>query len=287
MTVRSAAVAGSFYPAEAGELKRLIEECFVSSPLGPKGAYSPSPSLLGGMVPHAGYVYSGPCAAHLYAKLEMDTRLVVLLGVNHRGRGARAALSGAEFWETPLGRVEIDRDVGERLLSEIDFLTEDDRPHLEEHSIEVQLPFLQSTLGEFSLLPISISHLTLEECRRLGEAMARVYKAERASGEKILLLASSDLNHYRSPKETERLDRMALEKVLALDPAGLLETVEENDISMCGVIPTAVFLFAADAIGAKRAQLLKHCHSGDAVPMREVVGYASVAVEFYPTGENP
>jgi AmmeMemoRadiSam system protein B len=277
--IRLAAVAGSFYPAEAGELTRLLNECFESNSLGPQGAHAPV-SLLGGMVPHAGYVYSGPCAAHLYARLDNDIRLVVLLGVNHRSRGARAALSGAEFWETPLGQVPIDREWGARLKSEIDFLTEDDRPHLEEHSIEVQLPFLQSTLGEFSLLPISISHLTLDECRRLGAAMARVYEAEKASGEKILLLASSDLNHYRSPKETLRLDRLALEKVLALDPSGLLETVEENDISMCGVIPTAVFLFAANALGAKQAQLLKHCHSGDVAPMREVVGYASIAVEF-------
>jgi AmmeMemoRadiSam system protein B len=280
MTVRAAAVAGSFYPAKAGELKQLIEECFISSPLGPQVAHTPSPALLGGIVPHAGYIYSGPCAAHLYSRLAKDIRRVILLGVNHRSRGARAALSPAEFWETPLGQVPIDRKWGARLKSEIDFLIEDDRPHLEEHSIEVQLPLLQSTLGEFSLLPISISHLTLEECRRLGAAMARVYEPEKASGEKILLLASSDLNHYRSPKETLRLDRLALEKVLALDPAGLLETVEENDISMCGAIPTAVFLFAANAIGVKRAQLLKHCHSGDAAPMREVVGYASIAVKF-------
>jgi AmmeMemoRadiSam system protein B len=280
MTVRSAAVAGSFYPAETGELKRLLEECFLSSPLGPQVAHTPSPALLGGIVPHAGYIYSGPCAAHLYSKLEKEIRLVILLGVNHRSRGARAALSGAEFWETPLGQVPIDREWGARLKSEIDFLTEDDRPHLEEHSIEVQLPFLQTTLGEFSLLPISISHLTLEECRRLGEAVARAYEAGTSAGAKTLLLASSDLNHYLSPKETERLDALALEKILALDPAGLLETVEENDISMCGAIPTAVFLFAANALGAKQAQLLKHCHSGDAVPMREVVGYASVAVEL-------
>jgi AmmeMemoRadiSam system protein B len=278
--VRSAAVAGSFYPAEAGELKRLLEECFVSSPLGPQVAHTPSPALLGGIVPHAGYVYSGPCAAHLYARLDNDIRLVVLLGVNHRGRGARAALSPAEYWETPLGRVRTDRDAAERLVSETDFLAEDDRPHLQEHSLEVQLPFLQSTLGEFSLLPISISHLTLEECRQLGLAIARLYEAATDTGEKTLLLASSDLNHYRSPKETERLDRMALEKILALDPTGLLDTVEENDISMCGVIPTAVFLFAAAALGANQARLLKHCHSGDAAPMREVVGYASVAVEF-------
>ena len=278
--VRSAAVAGSFYPAEAGELRRLLQECFVSNPLGPKGAYSPSPSLLGGMAPHAGYVYSGACAAHLYSRLESDVRLVVLLGVNHRGRVAGAALSPAKCWETPLGAVEVERGLGERLQSEVGFLTEDERSHSEEHSIEVQLPFLQSVLEEFSFLPISLSHLTLEECRRLGSAIAGICEAKRASGEKIVVIASSDLNHYRSPKETEQLDRMALEKVLALDPPGLLDTVEENDISMCGAIPAAVFLFAANALGAKHAQLLKHCHSGDVVPMREVVGYASVAVEF-------
>jgi len=278
--VRSPAVAGSFYPAEAGELKQAIEECFVSNPLGPKGAHSPSLSLLGGMVPHAGYVYSGPCAAHLYSRLAESIRQVILLGVNHRGRGASAALSDAEAWETPLGRVEVDCDLGAQLKTHVDFLAEDGEAHREEHSIEVQLPFLQSALGEFAFLPISLAYLTPEECRQLGQAIARLYEEKRDSGDKILLLASSDLNHYRPPKETERLDRMALEKVLALDPAGLLETVEDNGISMCGVIPTVVFLFAANALGARQAELLKHCHSGDATPMREVVGYASVAVEF-------
>lgn len=278
--IRPAAVAGSFYPAEAGELKELLEECFVSSPLGPGGARGASPSLLGGMVPHAGYAYSGPCAAHLYSSLDKNIRQVIVLGVNHRGRGAAAALSAAEFWQTPLGEVRVDRAAGERLKSRIDFLAEDDRPHRNEHSIEVQLPFLQSVLGEFAFVPLSLAYLTLEECRRLGEAVARAHEAGTSAGAKTLLLASSDLNHYLSPKETERRDAMALEKILALDPAGLLEAVQENDISMCGVIPTAVLLFAANALGAKRARLLKHCHSGDAAPMREVVGYASVAVEF-------
>jgi MEMO1 family protein len=278
--VRPAAVAGSFYPAEAGELKDLLHECFVSSPLGPGGARGASASLLGGMVPHAGYVYSGPCAAHLYSTLDKNTRGVILLGVNHRGRGANAAVSPAEIWETPLGRVQIDRELARELLGQIDFLVEDDRPHREEHSIEVELPFLQSVLEAFTFLPISLSYLAPEECRCLGEAIARLCEEKNGAGEKILLLASSDLNHYLSPEETERLDRLALEKILALDPAGLLQTVEENDISMCGVIPTAVLLFAANALGAKQARLLKHCHSGDVVPMREVVGYASVAVEF-------
>ena len=278
--IRSPAVAGSFYPASAEELKRLMEECFVTSPLGPQGLKSSFPSLLGGMVPHAGYVYSGPCAAHFYATLETDITRVILLGVNHRGMGAQAALSPADYWETPLGKVEIDHEMNELLKNQIAFLEKDERPHLQEHSIEVQLPFLQSILGEFTLLPISLSYLSEEECRKLGQAIARVYETGNGAGKKTVLIASSDLSHYLSPKETERLDRMALERVLALEPSSLLKTVEEEDISMCGVIPTAVFLFAAKALGAKQARLLKHCHSGDVVPMREVVGYASVAVEL-------
>ena len=278
--VRPPAVAGSFYPSDPAELEKLLHDCFVSSPLGPKGVNSPTAVLLGGMVPHAGYIYSGPCAAHLYSAIEHDVRRVILLGVNHRGRGAKAALSPAESWQTPLGSVNVDRVLGEQLRREVDFLTDDDGPHRQEHSIEVQLPFLQSVLEDFSFLPISLSHLTLEDCNRLGQAIARLYEANVASGIKTVLLASSDLNHYFSPAETDRLDGMALEKVLALDPAGLLETVEQNDISMCGIFPTVVLLFAANALGARRARLLKHCHSGDASPMREVVGYASVTVEF-------
>jgi len=278
--VRPAAVAGSFYPASAEELKRALEDSFIASPLGPRGKSSPSPALLGGMVPHAGYVYSGPCAAHFYAAVGPDVRRVVLLGVNHRGMGAKAALSPADHWETPLGKIAIDRELEEMLAGQVDFLEPDERPHFKEHSIEVQLPFLQSVLEEFTLLPVALSYLSEGECRTLGQAIARLYRAESSAEKKILILASSDLSHYLSPKETERLDRMALERVLALDPPGLLKTVEEEDISMCGVLPTAVFLFAANALGASRARLLKHCHSGDVVPMREVVGYASVAVEF-------
>lgn len=278
--VRPPAVAGSFYPAGSEELRGLIGECFLSDPLGPKGEKTVSSSLLGGMVPHAGYIYSGPCAAHFYSILEPDIRRVMLLGVNHWARGAKAALSPADFWQTPLGKVEIDRELNDWLKGEVGFLARDEKAHLQEHSIEVQLPFLQSVLGEFLFSPISISFLSEEECGQLGRAVARAYETEKAAGKKTVIIASSDLSHYLSPKETERLDRLAVEQVLALDPAGLLKTVEDEGISMCGVIPTAVLLFAAQALGAKRARLLKHCHSGDAVPMREVVGYASVAVEF-------
>ncbi len=276
--LRHPAVAGSFYPAEADQLKELLEECLASHPLGPQGVKSPSASLLGGMVPHAGYRYSGPCAAHFYSSLERDTRCVILLGVNHRGSGAKAALSPADYWETPLGKVKVDRELREILKARLDFLVEDELPHLEEHSIEVQLPFLQSVLGEFTFLPVSLSELSEEECALLGQAIARLYESETASKKKTVLIASSDLSHYLSPEETERLDRQVLDQVLHLSPVGLLNIVKKEDISMCGVFPTAVFLFAAKALGANYARLLKHCHSGDVVPMSEVVGYASVAV---------
>jgi len=278
--IRRAAVAGSFYPAEPAELEKLIEDCFVSNPLGPLGARASRHSLLGGMVPHAGYIYSGPCAAHFYSALERNTACAIVLGVNHRARGWKAALSDAHSWETPLGDVDVDQRLKETLKTRVPFLKDDDLAHLEEHSIEVQLPFLQRVLAEFTILPISLSYLSADECRELGEAVAHLYETNQSAGKKTLLIASSDLSHYLSPQETERLDRLALEQVLALDPAALLRTVKQRDISMCGVLPTATFLFAANALGAKRAFLLKHCHSGDAVPMTEVVGYASVAVEF-------
>jgi len=274
--IRPAFVAGSFYPSEADELRGIIEECFVSSPLGPQGVTSPSPSLVGGMVPHAGYVYSGPCAAHLYARLDQRVRRVVLLGINHRGRGHRAALSPADSWETPLGRVKVDRELNCFLEMRLQLLRFDEAAHLQEHSIEVQLPFLQRVLGDCTIIPVSLSDLTLEECAELGQALADVYALR---PESTVILASSDLSHYLSPNETDQLDGIALENVLALNAAKLLAAVEEENITMCGALPTAVLLFAANALGAKQARLLKHYHSGDAVPMREVVGYASVAVE--------
>lgn len=278
--IRAAAVAGSFYPAEPHELKALLDGCFTSHRLGPQGKKFSFPSILGGMVPHAGYVYSGPCAAHFYSRLDPETKRVILLGVNHRARGARAACSRMDYWETPLGKVKIDQELTEQLKNQCDFLESDERPHLREHSLEVQLPFLQSVLADFALLPLSLSYLSAEECKRLGQAIARVYESEIVSGKKTIVIASSDLSHYLPPEETENLDRIALDRVLALDPSGLLKTVEKQNISMCGVVPTAALLFVARTLGVGEARLLKHCHSGDFIPMQEVVGYASVAIEL-------
>jgi AmmeMemoRadiSam system protein B len=278
--IRPAAVAGSFYPSVAEELSRLIDDCFQSSPLGPQGIQSPSPTIIGGLVPHAGYIYSGPCAAHFYARLDHSIQRVILLGVNHQARGHRAALSPAEFWQTPLGRVRVDQELNHVLQGGVRFLKVDDLAHAEEHSIEVQLPFLQHLLGEFSFLPISLAHISIAECAELGAAVADVFRTSTQSGIRTILMASSDLSHYLSPKETNELDGIVLEEVLALHPQRLIEVAERENITMCGLLPTAVLLVAAKNLGLKQACLLKHCHSGDVTPMRKVVGYASVAFEL-------
>ena len=278
--IRLPAVAGSFYPSDAEDLSALVDDCLLSSPLGPLGVDSPLMSLIGGMVPHAGLIYSGPCAAHLSASLEKSIRRVILLGVNHRARGHKAALSPWEVWRTPLGDVPIDQPSTDRLRDRVHFLAHDLRAHSQEHSIEVQLPFLQRTLKSFTLLPISLSHISIEECMELGAAITELCSSEPLVKTPTVILASSDLSHYLSPERTNELDHMALERVLALNPSDLLNVVEEEDISMCGVIATVVMLYAVAGLGAKQTRLLKHYHSGHVSPMKEVVGYASVAVEI-------
>ena len=278
--IRPPAVAGSFYPFDTEDLSALVDDCLLSSLLGPQGGDSLFPSPIGGMVPHAGLIYSGPCAAHFYAELKKSVVYrVIILGVNHRARGHKAALSPWKIWRTPLGDVPIDHALSEFLCARVSFLDHDTRAHSEEHSIEVQLPFLQRILKSFSLLPISLSHLSLEECMELGAAITELCTTQPDGKAPIVVLASSDLSHYLSPQRTDELDQMALERVLALNPADLLNVVEEKDISMCGVIPTAVMLYAVVGLGAQRGRLLKHYHSGNVSPMERVVGYASVAVE--------
>lgn len=275
--VRPPAVAGTFYPSDAEELGSLIDECFLSSPLGPQGKKASSSGVIGGLVPHAGYLYSGPCAAHLYARLDESIRRVILLGVNHGSRGAHAALSPWDLWRTPMGDVVIDCELNAHLQERLSFLKPDELPHRREHSIEVQLPFLQRVLPDFTLVPLSLSYLAPDECSALGQTLADLCTAPAC---RTVILASSDLNHYLSAKKTEELDRLALEKVLALDPEGLLDIVEEKNISMCGVMPTAVLLFSINVLGGKHPRLLQHCHSGHVTKMREVVGYASVSFEL-------
>ena len=277
--IRPPAVAGSFYPSDAAELRAVLENCFVSNPLGPIGRASPDLALIAGMVPHAGYVYSGACAAHLYARLADTVKRVILVGVNHWSRGHRAALSPSDAWQTPLGNLRVDQQFNAFLQQRVRFLKKDELAHTQEHSIEVQLPFLQRVLDEFVLVPISLADVSDEECAELGAALADGCKTNTATPAESVILASSDLSHYLSPRKTDQIDRVALEPVLNRDPAELLTVVERSAITMCGVRPTAVMLHAANRLGVERAHLLKHYHSGAVAPMRNVVGYASVVLE--------
>jgi AmmeMemoRadiSam system protein B len=276
-SIRPAAVAGSFYPSAASELRTLLDNCFQTSPLGPHGATEKNRSVIAGLVPHAGAIYSGPCAAHLFSRLDTSHQRIIVLGVNHRGHGHRAALSPWPRWQTPLGEIAVNQHLNEAIRARVNFLADEANAHSQEHSIEIELPFLQYTLPDFDFVPISLSRLSLDECAELGGAIAAACQAE--ANTRTLVLASSDLSHYLSPERTEALDRLALQPILALDPEGLLRVVAEENISMCGVIPTAIMLFAVNAMGAQRARLLNHCHSGDVIPMRKVVGYAAVAIE--------
>lgn len=275
-SIRTAAVAGSFYPADAVQLRALLDDCFGSSPLGPCGKFIPDGAMIAGLVPHAGPIYSGPCAAHLYASVDPAIKRIILIGVNHRGRGHRAALSPWQSWSTPLGEVKVDDALNQYLESRVNFLKRDSKAHAEEHSIEVQLPFLQCILADFTFTPLSLAHISRDECAQIGAAIAAYMQQH----DKTLVLASSDLSHYLSPLQTEELDHLAIEQMLALNPDGLLKVTAERNITMCGVIPAAVMLFAANTLGVKRAKLLQHCHSGDVEPMAKVVGYASVALSI-------
>jgi AmmeMemoRadiSam system protein B len=277
--IRPPAVAGSFYPSDAGELNLILDECFTSSRLGPGRHASPNPNFLAGMVPHAGYVYSGACAAHLYAQLADGVKRIILIGVNHWSRGHRAALSPADAWQTPLGRVTVDQQFNAILEQRLPFLKNDDLAHAQEHSIEVQLPFLQRTLREFVLVPISLADVSQDECAELGTVLAQICESAAIPQSKSVILASSDLSHYLSPKKTDQIDRIVLETVLNRKATELLTKVEKENISMCGVRPAAVMLHAANQLGVKNARVLKHYHSGDVTPMRSVVGYAAVVLE--------
>ncbi len=270
--MRYPAVAGQFYEAEASALRRQIESCY-RHPLGPgrhpEAARAGPRALKGLVVPHAGYMYSGPVAAHAYAALAEDglPGAFVILGPNHTGMGAMEAL-GAHDWETPLGVVAYDRELGARLLRGP--VTEDIVAHRREHSIEVQLPFLQDLSSAVRFAPICMGVQELREATGVGEVVREAIR-----GLDVVVVASTDFCHYIPKAEAARRDRMAIDRIVAGDVKGFYRTVQENDISMCGYGPVVAMM---TAIGPARAELLKYGSSGDVAPMEEVVGYAAVAM---------
>lgn len=271
MSVRPPAVAGTFYEGTPEGLRAQVAACVRESP--PAAAKEP---FLAAVVPHAGLMYSGHVAAAFYASADLPRRYVILCP-NHTGAGHFAAIDREGAWRTPLGTVAVDAPLAEALMQRTKLLAEDARAHAREHSLEVQLPFLQLLGPDFTFVPICLATHRLDLCQEIGNAIADAIRGE---PERIGILASSDLNHYEDQETTLRKDQRAIDKVLELDPAGLWRTIDEHGISMCGFIPTTTMLFAARQLGAKNARLLKHATSGDINrDYSHVVGYAAISIQ--------
>ncbi len=267
--LRPPAVAGRFYPDDPAELTRQIAS-FASA------AEEPLRPALACLVPHAGYRYSGHVAGAVYARLNLPRRFL-LLGPRHFPRGKPQAILSEGAWQTPLGQAEIDTELARDLKSAYPQLYEDAVAHETEHAIEVQLPFLQLLAGDFRFVPIALGPTDYVQLESLGHAIAEVLRRQR---DPVLVIASSDMNHYESDEITRRKDGLAIERVLALDAAGLFDVVRREAISMCGFGPAVSMLTTARLLGATRATLVRYATSGDINGDRnEVVGYAGVIVE--------
>jgi len=266
--IRPPAVAGRFYPDDPGRLRAAVDSFLA-------GGEERKIRARACMVPHAGYVYSGAVAGEVYRRLEIPARMI-LLGPRHFPRGASLAILSDGAWQTPLGMAPIDHLLAEKISRAFPLLREDAVAHSTEHSLEVQLPFLQRLAPAFAFVPIVIGPAQWEQLEALGRALAAVVTAER---EPILLIASSDMNHYESDAVTRVKDHKAIDQILALEPRKLFDTVRDEKISMCGYAAAVATLIAARELGATRAELVRYATSGEVNgDMNEVVGYAGMTI---------
>jgi len=266
-SIRQTAVAGAFYPGGREEL-----EVQLSSLVPDEAAHH---ELVACISPHAGYVYSGVVAGRLFAHLEVPKR-VIILGPNHTGVGADVAVAPHDYWDTPLGRQPVDAALAHELVESDPVAEFDPGAHWREHSIEVQLPFLQRRRPDAEVLPICLKHLGLDACVALGLSLAEIIGG---LDEPVGIVASSDMSHFQPDDLTRTLDHKAIDAALERDPEMLYETVHREGISMCGVIPATVALTAANALGAVGAHLVAYATSGDVNgDYSSVVGYAGVCV---------
>lgn len=266
--LRKPAVAGYFYQGTADGLRRQVG-----------GLLSPGAErvrALGIVSPHAGLVYSGPVAGAVYSRVELPGTFV-LIGPNHTGLGAAVSLMATGSWETPLGRVAIDEELAAAVLARSPRIQDDSLAHLREHSLEVQLPFIQYFKPDFRIVPVQMLDVRLETCKEVGQAVAGAIAERGKDG--ALVVASSDMTHYESAREAGEKDEKAIREMLRLDPDGLYRTVRDNGISMCGFGPAVAMLTACRELGATRAELVKYANSGEASgDYEKVVGYAGIVI---------
>lgn len=266
---RKPAVAGTFYESSRKTLRQTMNSLLCPD------AQTRFSDVLGLIAPHAAYVYSGGVAGQVYSRVEVPDR-VIILAPNHTGLGLPAAVGLDSPWVTPLGDVEVDVRFGRRLIRACRDLAEDELAHLEEHAIEVHLPFIHSANPSAKIVPICLRTMSFELCQQIGEALVSVLEKDRVS---TLMVASSDMNHHEPQKVASRKDRMALDRVQAMDAKGLYHVVIDHHVSMCGFVPAVVMLLAAKALGARHAEITAYATSGDVNgDYSSVVGYAGVVV---------
>jgi AmmeMemoRadiSam system protein B len=267
MQARTAAYAGQFYPGHPDELRKEVQS-FLK---GPKSLLEAK----GILVPHAGYVYSGTVAGKVFSSVKIPKRFI-LLGPNHTGWGSALALAPAGAWRTPLGTTPVDSALNLKLLQACPQLQEDASAHRNEHCLEVQIPFLQVLQPESSFSAICIRTVDFAALESLGHAMAQVIREE---AEPVLLVASSDMTHYEDAESAANQDKLAIDRMLELDFAGLYRVILENDISMCGFAPAVAVLAACADLGASSGTLIQYTHSGIVSgDYHRVVGYAGIAL---------
>jgi MEMO1 family protein len=262
---RSPAVAGQFYYADPSRLSQQVAQYINTR--------SRHDDAIGIVVPHAGLVYSGAVAGAVYSAINFP-KTFLMLGPNHTGLGEQISIMDTGEWEIPSGVVTIDRKLASRILLNATGVTRDSQAHIFEHSLEVQLPFMSFISKEVSIVPIAIRSASFNECMSLAEAI--VY-AVKSVGYPVTILASSDMSHYLSDKTARLKDRKAIDKILAIDPGGLHDSVIREKISMCGYLPVTIMLAAAKLLGAKSTQLVKYMTSGEVSgDYDNVVGYAGI-----------
>jgi len=266
--MRQPAVANSFYPGSPKALKLAISELL------PSEYELKKKKGIAVVSPHAGYIYSGNLAAKTLSSI-MIPETVVIIGTNHHGTGFSAALS-TRTWNMPFGPVPIDMDFSTHLLTNSSHIKHDETAHGSEHSLEVQIPFLQYLQKQLSIVPLAISHVSLSVCLEIAESLTQTIKL---SGKEVLLVASTDMSHYEPRRIAEQKDLLAIKCIKELKPEKLYHTVKDNNISMCGVLPVAITLFAAKILGATSTKLIGYTDSGYVSgDTDQVVGYAGLSI---------
>ncbi|MEW6409436.1 MAG: AmmeMemoRadiSam system protein B [Nitrospirota bacterium] len=265
---RKPAVAGQFYYSSPEKLRSQIDGCVQRG--------ITKEDVIGILSPHAGLMYSGTVAGAVYSRINFPD-IFVIIGPNHTGLGVPLSIYTEGEWDMPFGAVSIHKGLSKEILQNSKMLRDDSNAHLMEHSIEVQIPFMQYFSKEFKIVPIAMMDTRLEACREIGHAIASAIKKTHNS---VVIVASSDMTHYESDESAQRKDRMAIEKIISLDPEGLHTIVNKENISMCGFAPAVVMLFAAIELGAHESELVKYMTSGEVSgDYAHVVGYAGVIIK--------